>query len=116
MHGAPASAAEGCHGAMPAHAGIHENPHAMQSATVPVMTHPGLQQASVSAAMDGTTCVSTPARDTTPLTTPGLLAVVAVLASLFLVGSHLAPNRTERRGPAPPGGRSLLLQVCIART
>ncbi|MFG2525886.1 hypothetical protein [Streptomyces sp. NPDC048527] len=115
MHGAPATAAQGCHGAMSAPPGMHEDPHAMQSPTAPVLTHPGGQQASGSAAMDGTTCVSTPARDTTPLTTPGLLAVAAVLAALFLAGPTLAPGRTERRGPPPPGGRSLLLQVCIAR-
>jgi len=116
MHGAPATAAEGCHGAMSAPAGMHDDPHAMQSATVPVMMHPGLQQASGSGGMDGTTCVSTPARDTTPLTAPGLLAVVAVLTSLFLAGRHLAPGRPERRGPPPPGGRSLLHQVCVARS
>ncbi|WP_328333101.1 MULTISPECIES: hypothetical protein [unclassified Streptomyces] len=116
MHGAPATAAAGCHGAMSAPAGMHEGPHATQSRTAPVMTHPGVQQASGSAAMDGATCVSTPARDTVPLTTPALPAVVAVLASLFLAGRTLAPGRTRRRGPPPPGGRSLLLHVCIART
>ncbi|MEU1371578.1 hypothetical protein ABZ454_36435 [Streptomyces sp. NPDC005803] len=118
MHGAPATAAEGCHGAMSASAGMHdsEDSHAMQSATAPVMSHPGPQQASGSAAMDGTTCVSTPARDTTPPAAPGLLVVVAVLASLFLAGHTLAPGRAGRRGPPPPGGRSLLLQVGIART
>ncbi|MCZ4124042.1 hypothetical protein [Streptomyces sp. H39-S7] len=115
MHGAPATAAEGCHGAT-APTGVHEDPHAMRSATVPMMTHPSLQQASGSAAMDGTTCVSTPARDTTPLTTPGLLAVVTVLASVLLARNHLAQAQPERCGPPPPGGRSLLLQVCIART
>ncbi|MEV8128679.1 hypothetical protein AB0P07_32300 [Streptomyces sp. NPDC085944] len=107
MHGAPATAAEGCHGAMSAPAGMH-------TATAP-MAHPGVQQASGAAVMDGTTCVSTPARDETRLTAPGLLAVVAVLAALFLAG-RLAPGRTRRRGPPPPGGRSLLFQVCIART
>ncbi|MET7912499.1 hypothetical protein ABZU45_32285 [Streptomyces avermitilis] len=118
MHGAPATAAKGCHGTMSAPTGTHDSAdlHAMQSPTAPAVTHPGLQQASGSAAMDGTTCVSTPARDTTPLTAPGLLAVVAVLASLFLAGHTLTPGRTGRRGPPPPGGRSLLLQVCIART
>ncbi|MET8411335.1 hypothetical protein ABZV34_25065 [Streptomyces sp. NPDC005195] len=118
MHGAPATAAEGCHGAMSAPAGMHnsEDPHATQSTTAPPTTHPGLRQASGSAAMDGTTCVSTPARDTTPLTAPGLLAVVAVLTSLVLAGRILIPGRTGRRGPPPPGGRSLLLQMCIART
>lgn len=115
MHGAPATAAEGCHGAMSAPAGMHEDPAASQSVTAP-MAHPGGRQASGSAAMSGSTCVSTPARDEAPLTAPGLLAVVAVLAALFLAGRPLAPGRTGRRGLPPPGGRSLLLQVCIART
>ncbi|MFI9039825.1 hypothetical protein [Streptomyces sp. NPDC053726] len=116
MHGAPATAAQGCHGAMSSPAGMKEDPHAMQSPTAPVMAHPAQQQVSGSAAMQGTTCVSTPARDTTPLTAPGLLPVAAVLAALFLTGRTLTPGRTERRGPPPPGGRSLLLQVSIART
>ncbi|WP_040896648.1 hypothetical protein [Streptomyces griseoaurantiacus] len=126
MHGAPATAAEGCHGAMSTPAGMHEAPApgamishhlaAVQSAAGQVTAHPGTQHASGAAAMDGTTCVSTPARDTTPLTAPALLAVAGVLAALFMVGRTLAPGRTGRRGPPPPGGRSLLLQVCIART
>ncbi|MGW7578481.1 hypothetical protein [Streptomyces sp. NPDC054765] len=125
MHGAPATAAEGCHGAMSTPAGMHEDPTAgamisqdlaaVQSAAGSVTAHPAAQHASGWAAMDGSTCVSTPARDTTPLTEPALLAVVAVLAALFLVGRPLATGR-RRRGPPPPGGRSLLLQVCIART
>ncbi|MFE6741454.1 hypothetical protein [Streptomyces tubercidicus] len=115
MHGAPATAAGGCHGVMSTPAGTHENPAAMQSAAAP-MAHPGLQQASAPTPMDGTTCVSTPARDETPLAAPGLMAVVAVLAALFLAGRPLVPGRTGRHGPPPPGGRSLLLQMCIART
>lgn len=123
MHGAPATAAEGCHGAMSTTAGMHEDPTAaamisqgsgaVQSAAV--TAHPAAQHTSGSAGMAGTTCVSTPARDTTPLTAPGLLAVVAVLAALFLAGHTLALGR-RRRGPPPSGGRSLLLQMCIART
>jgi hypothetical protein len=117
MHGAPATAAEGCHGAMSA-APMPEvhGTAAMTSASSPVMTQSGAQHASGVSAMDGAMCVSTPARDRTPLPTAGLLAVVAVLAAGFLAGRPPALGRTGRRGPPPPGGRSLLLQVCIART
>ncbi|MFE2988488.1 hypothetical protein [Streptomyces sp. NPDC059262] len=118
MHGAPATAAEGCHSAMPVAAPMSEGhaDAAMESATPPAMTHAGAQQASQAMLMDGTTCVSTPARHLNPLPTGGLMAIVAVLATAFLVGRPVALGRTGRRGPPPPGGRSLLLQVCIART
>ncbi|WP_406424250.1 hypothetical protein [Streptomyces sp. NBC_01589] len=125
MHGAPATAAEGCHGAMsaaPMPAG-HDTA-AMAPATrtfvtpasSPVMTQAGAQQASGASAMDGAMCVSTPARDRIPLPTGGLLAVTAVLAATFLAARPPTLGRTGRRGPPPPGGRSLLLTVCIART
>jgi hypothetical protein len=116
MHGAPATAAEGCHGATSAPTGMHDGPAAMESATAPVMTHPGVQRASGTSVMDGEMCVSTPARGGIPLPAGGLLIVSAVLAALFLTVRLLTPGRTGRRGPPPPGGRSLLLQVCIART
>jgi hypothetical protein len=125
MHGAPATAADGCHGVMsaaPMPKG-HDNaamtsaaPAAVTSASSPVMTQAGAQQVSGASVMDGAMCVSTPARDRTPLPSAGLLAVVAVLAASFLAGRPLALGRTGRRGPPPPGGRSLLLTVCIART
>ncbi|MEU1151945.1 hypothetical protein ABZ369_02790 [Streptomyces sp. NPDC005918] len=118
MHGAPATAAEGCHGAMSANAPMADG-HAdagMESATPPAMPHAGAQQASTTASMDGGMCVSTPARDMNPLPTGGLMAVVAVLAIAFIVGRRVPLGRSGRRGPPQPGGRSLLLQVCIART
>ena len=118
MHGAPATAAEGCHDAISAptpvsadHAGA-----AMTSATSPVMTRAGAQQASGMSAVGGTMCVSTPACDLTPLPLGGLTAVVAVLTAIFLAGRPLILGGTGRHGPPRPGGRSLLLQVCIART
>ncbi|MGW5277500.1 hypothetical protein ACWEQP_34235 [Streptomyces sp. NPDC004044] len=125
MHGTPATAAEGCHGAMPAAAmpagddtaGMASAARAFVTpASSPVMTQAGAQQASGASAMDGAMCVSTPARGRIPLPTGGLLAVVAVLAATFLAGRPPALGRTGRRGPPPPGGRSLLLTVCIART
>ncbi|MFE7795113.1 hypothetical protein [Streptomyces sp. NPDC057460] len=125
MHGAPATAAEGCHGAMsaaPMPAG-HDTAVMASAARAfvtpapsPVVTQARTQQVSGAPAMDGAMCVSTPARDRIPLPTGGLLAVVAVLAATFLAGRPPALGRTGRRGPPPPGGRSLLLTVCIART
>jgi hypothetical protein len=125
MHGAPASAAEGCHGAMSAAASMPENHHTAEmtstppaagvSATSSTALLSGAPHASTSA-MDGTMCVSTPARDRVPLPMSGLVAVVAVLAAGFLGSRPLALGRTGRRGPPPLGGRNLLLQVCIART
>ncbi|MFE5179318.1 hypothetical protein [Streptomyces sp. NPDC056634] len=117
MHGSPASAAEGCHGAMSAptalsakHAGA-----AMASTPLAGMTHAAAQQTSAMSSMDGAMCLSTPARDFTTLPVAGLMAVVAV-AVLPVVGRPVALGSTGRRGPPTPGGRSLLLQVCIART
>ncbi|MFB7915604.1 hypothetical protein [Streptomyces sp. NPDC056061] len=113
MHGAPASAVEGCHDAM-----------AMSAAPpVPVRAGTGpLAQAdergTVHAAPDlpgatGESCVSTQARDRlVPL--PAALGSV-LLAAWFLPGRGGAPRGPVRRGP-PYAGRGLLLQVCVART
>jgi hypothetical protein len=128
MHGAPATAAEGCHGAMPTAAPMPEGhdsaamtstlPAVVMSATSTMALHPdpGAEHMSGTSAMDGTMCVSTPARHRMPLPLGGLVAVVAVLAVSLLAGRPVALGRTGRRGPPPPGGRILLLQVCIART
>ncbi|MEV0915746.1 hypothetical protein AB0I93_15960 [Streptomyces sp. NPDC049967] len=118
MHGAPATAAGGCHGAMSATAPMSEGHDvaSMTSALSAAMTHTGVQHASGASQMDGAVCVSTPARDRTPLPSSALVAVVAVLAASLLASRPLLLGRTGRRGPPPPGGRGLLLQVCIART
>ncbi|UWE12757.1 hypothetical protein [Actinacidiphila bryophytorum] len=96
MHGAPASAATGCHG-MPVvaaqHAGMGEHGPA-------VHTPDG-----------GETCVSTAPHERVQLPAPPLLAVVTLL-----VTAVCAQARQPRRGPPPRSGRPLLLQVCIART
>jgi hypothetical protein len=117
MHGAPATAAEGCHGAMAATTAMADDAVAgMAPAGHQAVVHPGgVQAAAPSAGMHGDACVSTPPRDRNPLPVGGgLLAVVAVLAVALLVGRP--PVVPRRRGPPPPGGRGLLLQVCIART
>lgn len=126
MHGAPATAAEGCHGAMSTAAPMPEGhgsaamtstlPAVVMSATSAVALPPGAERMSGTSAMDGTMCVSTPARHRMPLPLGGLVAVVAVLAASIFASRPVALGRTGRRGPPPPGGRILLLQVCIART
>ncbi|MCX5302703.1 hypothetical protein OG304_04445 [Streptomyces sp. NBC_00160] len=113
MHGAPANAAEGCHGQMTATAAVHEAPAV---AATTAMTHSGDQQAAdTPAAHGGALCVSTPARDETPLPAGALTAIIGVLAVGYLAFRPWLGG-TGRRGPPPPGRRSLLLQVCIART
>lgn len=118
MHGAPATAAEGCHGTMsaaPMPAG-HDAAVAASGHSVP-MAHPGgNQQAGASPTAHGAMCVSTPARDRTQLPIGGMASVVAVLTAISLAGRPRILGRTGRRGPPPTPGRSLLLQVCIART
>ncbi|MFE9868930.1 hypothetical protein ACFYPZ_41020 [Streptomyces sp. NPDC005506] len=118
MHGAPANAAEGCHGPMSAPAALSAEHAGTAMASTPSsgMTHAAAQQASTMSTMGGAMCVSTPPRDFTTLPGIGLMAVVAVLAVLAVVGRPMALGHTGRRGPPTPGGRSLLLHVCIART
>lgn len=121
MHGAPATAAEGCHGAMTT---VATSPMAAgHDATVMTTAAPAAHGPSTTARaahtsrMPGTLCVSTPAHERTPLPAPGLLAVAgaAVLALGTPAGLRAAADGTGRRGP-PAGGRDLLRQVCIART
>lgn len=120
MHGAPASAAEGCHGVMSAPGAAAAGPAApMTSAGHGAMAHPGGEQAveaGAPSAMYGAMCVSAPPRERVALPVNVLVAVVAVLAAALLAGRPVARGRSTRRGPPPPGGRGLLLQVCIART
>ncbi|MFE9875608.1 hypothetical protein [Streptomyces sp. NPDC005784] len=121
MHGTPATAAEGCHGAMHADTaspmtGGHDA--AAPTTTAPAAHGPGpAVRAAEAPGMAGAPCVSTPAHERTPLPAPGLLGVVgaAVLAPWMLSRLRAAAGGTGRRGP-PAGGRDLLLQVCIART
>ena len=140
MHGAPSTAAEGCHGGMGmgaaggsttagmagtpmtgvANAPIAGAHHAaMASSTPPVVdaaSGPTMRGAA-SSGMPGTLCVSTPAHDRIPLPASGLLAVTGALAVVLWgpAGLRAAAGGTGRRGP-PAGGRGLLLQVCVART
>ncbi|MER5749236.1 hypothetical protein [Streptomyces sp. NPDC002088] len=121
MHGAPVTAAGGCHGAMPAMSSPMPDGHDVAAATMahaPDAHQPGLSVRHVDApGMSGVLCVSTPASKRVPLPAPGLIAMaaVAVLAVWMPAELRAAAGRMGRRGP-PSGGRDLLLQVCIART
>lgn len=120
MHGAPATAAEGCHGALTATAaspmaGGHDA--AVMTTTMPAAHSPGpVVRAADAAGMHGELCVSTPAHERVHLPAPGLLAVAgAGVLVLWALIRRAAADGTGRRGP-PASGRGLLLQVCIART
>ncbi|MFD5515716.1 hypothetical protein [Streptomyces sp. NPDC127066] len=121
MHGAPATAAGGCHGAMPALSSPMSDGHDVAPATMghaPDAHQPGLTVRHADASgMSGVLCVSTPASKRIALPTPSLLAVAAVTVPAFWMpaGLRAAVGRTGRRGP-PTSGQDLLLQVCIART
>jgi hypothetical protein len=121
MHGAPATAAEGCHGAMPAIAAApmavgHDAAAMPAAAPIAHGSGPAVSTAAPSG-MSGTLCVSTPAHERIPLSAPGLLSVAGagVLALWALALLRAAACGTGRRGP-PVGGRDRLLQVGIART
>ncbi|WP_326769705.1 hypothetical protein OG978_38780 [Streptomyces sp. NBC_01591] len=113
MHGAPASAAEGCHDAMAVTAAA---PVSMTAdAGHPAMRgeHGSAHAAAAMPAMDGASCIFTHARDRV---LPLLMALGLVLLAVgALAGRRAAVRGPARRGP-PFAGRELLLQVCIART
>lgn len=141
MHGAPASAAGGCHGALAPGAaqdsGAARTGHPLHDAgsawsTMPA-GHGGSAMAPVAARQDaarpeataggasgagnhGVVCVSTPARHPALLGPAGAsgLAALALLAARGPAGRPPRPVRTGRRGP-PVSGRSVLLRVCVAR-
>lgn len=119
MHGAPATAAEGCHGAMPSVTVPMHDGHAASTMTSPAPPTTA-QSAQASRAGDGSgmhgvQCVSTPAHERNPLPAAGLYAAGALLVAWFPAGLRAATGWTRRRGP-PAGGRDLLIQVCVART
>ncbi|NIY62550.1 hypothetical protein [Streptomyces malaysiensis] len=125
MHGAPATAASGCHGTMPASApvehagqtagGHHGDSHHGDTAMVAagsVAPHAAPQEVS---AEHGAQCVATPTRDRLLLPVWALVAVAVVAFSVeWPTGRDRAAGEAGRRGP-PGGGRELLLRVCVAR-
>lgn len=128
MHGAPASAAGGCHDGMTAsmaaapgeHAGHAGSGSVMASAAAAVVHHPktpapGEQAVAEDAGAHGTSCVSTAPRDQLPLPAGVLVLAIAVtVLAAWSLHSAWTLGRTGRHGP--PGGRQLLLNMCIART
>ncbi|WP_377267656.1 hypothetical protein [Peterkaempfera sp. SMS 1(5)a] len=128
MHGAPASAATGCHNIMSDPASVAVPP-VHPGSTMPTLAGAGrsLQHSSAASTvtagpstpgMGGAVCLSTPARGGLPLPAPSPVLVaflVAVLGALSLASRPLGPSAPGLRAP-PSGGRALLLQVCVART
>lgn len=119
MHGAPASAADGCHGTMPQAApmaGGHDHT-TMNSSPTPDASgdHPTVQAAPPTG-MSGALCVATPAPERMPLPPPGLLAVAVMAVLAAALGGRLWAGASIRRRGPPGGGRDLLLRACIART
>ncbi|MFF4842901.1 hypothetical protein [Streptomyces collinus] len=117
MHGAPATAVGGCHGAMDMAVtadGSHRVPAMSERAASSRPAADRLQAAS-GVPPHGTLCVAVPAPSDIPVPVAPLVGVAA-LAALAAWALRWAwdPDGTRRRGP--PGGRPLLLQVCIART
>lgn len=124
MHGAPATAANGCHDAVPmstSMSGEHAAAHgggASAAAMAPMAekrsTHAG---SPIVFGEHGAQCVATPVRDRLSLPSPWLLAVTAVvsLCAWAPAGRRVAAGGAVRRGP-PGGGRTVLLRVGVART
>ncbi|GAA2782902.1 hypothetical protein GCM10010521_71920 [Streptomyces rameus] len=122
MHGAPAGAAEGCHGAMST---VATTPMSGgQDSAAMARAHPSAAhgagpavRAAEASGMPGTLCVSTPAHERVALPAPDLLVVAGAVAPAVWALARLraAVAGTGRRGP-PGGGRGLLLKVCVART
>ncbi|MEV0414929.1 DUF6153 family protein [Streptomyces sp. NPDC050448] len=117
MHGAPATAASGCHESVSAPAPVHDDHGghfgaAMAPSVVAGSAHIDPQ---VMAGEHGALCVATPPRGGIPLPVVWLLAVVVLAAASVwaLLRRRLAAGGTGRRGP--PDGRDLLLKVCVAR-
>ncbi|MER6071826.1 hypothetical protein ABT187_23845 [Streptomyces sp. NPDC001817] len=129
MHGGPAAAAGGCHGAMPdmetavsRSAPMAAHPDTMRPAPATTAAHPAGHPAPASAtataradeAMQGALCLATTPRSQIP--PPPLVASALVFpAAIVLPRARPGHDGTRRRGP-PADGRHLLLQVCVART
>ncbi|MFE6666571.1 hypothetical protein ACFVFH_23795 [Streptomyces sp. NPDC057697] len=113
MHGAPASAAEGCHDAMAVTASASVPPTTTAGHSAAPGGHGPALAAGARSEADGGSCVFTQARDRVlPLpAAPG----PALPAVRELAGHRSAVHGPERRGP-PFAGRDLLLQVGVART
>ncbi|MEU2672995.1 hypothetical protein ABZ622_29880 [Streptomyces sp. NPDC007164] len=113
MHGAPASAADGCHDAMAVTASAPGSVPVSAGHFAERGEHGPVRASDAMSAMNGESCVFTHARDRVlPLLTALGLVLLAVPV---LTGRRTAVRGPARRGP-PFAGRELLLQVCVART
>ncbi|MEV6948642.1 hypothetical protein AB0N07_43335 [Streptomyces sp. NPDC051172] len=115
MHGGPAAADGGCHGAMADTAVTQPAPTTMAAHSAGHSRTAGDKAAPrADETMRGALCVATPPRSAIPLPPLAAAALVLPVAAL-LPRAPRAYTGTRRRGP-PLGGRQLLLQACIART
>ncbi|MET9663028.1 hypothetical protein [Streptomyces sp. NPDC006510] len=113
MHGAPASAAEGCHDAMAVTAAAPVSMTTGAGHSAMRGEHGSAHAAAAVPETNGESCVFTHVRDRV---LPLLMALgLVLLAVRALAGRGTAVRGPARRGP-PFAGRDLLLQVCIART
>jgi hypothetical protein len=121
MHGAPASAADGCHASWPTAMTtamttrpMHSSPSATPSATA---TATPSATATASADAYGGHCVALQARERIALPWPdaGAVPVLARTAPAVVLAAGGAGGAQRWRGP-PSGGRELLLRVSVART
>ncbi|AOP48624.1 hypothetical protein SL103_22430 [Streptomyces lydicus] len=121
MHGSPASAAGGCHGAMAGSMagsmpGAHGAPAVSGSHAEAFPTgHRADSSPPTSSAAAGTLCVSTPAHPSPSLPALGAPAAVDLGACGALGCGLLTAAVTRWRGP-PRDGRGVLLRVCVTRT
>lgn len=115
MHGAPASAADGCHASWPT---------AMTAMTTAMTAKPmrsspsATPSATASADAYGGHCVALQARERIALPWPdtGVVPVLARTAPAVVLAAGSGGGGAQRwRGP-PSGGRELLLRVSVART
>ena len=115
MHGGPAAADGGCHGAMADTAVTQPAPATMTAHSADHSRAAGTKATTrADETMRGALCLATPPRSAIPL--PPLATAALILpAAALLPRSPRAYAGTRRRGP-PTGGRELLLQACIART
>lgn len=116
MHGGPAAADGGCHGAMADTAAMQPAPAATAAQPAAHSRTAAEDKATPRAdeTMRGALCLAIPPRSAIPL--PPLATVALLLpATVLLPRAWRADTGTRRRGP-PTGGRELLLQACIART
>ncbi|MEU6777497.1 hypothetical protein [Streptomyces sp. NPDC046759] len=143
MHGGPAAAWSGCHGAMPdtavapmaparpaghpagraatAHGTVHHKatPYALSGTAAPRSAHSAATAARPGAhmgePMQGALCLATTTRSVISPHPPLAAAGLVFPAVVVLPWARRRSGGTRRRGP-PGGGRLLLLQVCVART